>query len=500
MTNPFVVGRSPRICHAEPPRSIRAHNPEGSHRPSRPSITRKTPHRTAPPRTPGSGSACYGTIPSRVRPEPRAHNDCPTHLEKADNAMTSTPTRIHLPIVSGTPVGSATASCAVQMVDPPDEDVRIDLASALDRAQLPPGRGRLAVVAMSGGVDSGVTALLMKEAGYRTIGINMRLFTPDEGHSHCCSIDDMEDARAVCQRLGVPFYPLNMEREFVGAVIDPFVEAYLAGRTPNPCLECNRKPKFGFLLGRAKSLGAVALATGHYARTERGPDGAFRLRRAADERKDQSYVLYTLTQEQLGRVLFPVGALTKPEVRALARQHDLPVARKAESQDICFVPTGDYAAFVLQRRPGAARPGPIVDPAGRTIGEHRGLIHYTVGQRKGLGISGPEPFFVMELDVAANRLVVGTARQLGLVALTANQINYVGGAAPDGPLPIIAVLRYQGQELPATLLPTGPDTARVVFAEPTHSVAPGQAVVFYAVADRELVLGGGTVQGTERAA
>jgi tRNA-specific 2-thiouridylase len=183
----------------------------------------------------------------------------------------------------------------------------------------------------------------------------------------------------------------------------------------------------------------------------------------------------------LGRVLFPVGALTKPEVRALARQYDLPVARKAESQDICFVPTGDYATFVLSRRPGAAKPGPIVDPAGRVLGEHRGLIHYTVGQRRGLGLAAPEPLFVMELAVPNNRLVVGTQQQLG-------------------PTPVIAVLRYRGQEHPGTLIPTGPDTARVEFAEPPRSVAPGQAVVFYDAFDRTIVLGGGTVEGTERAA
>lgn len=411
--------------------------------------------------------------------------------------MTITKLR-NLPVVPSVPMAAAGEACALQTPVPLDEDVQIDLGIAMGRAKLPPGQGRLAVVAMSGGVDSGVTALLMKEAGYRTIGINMRLFTPDEGHSRCCSIDDMEDARAVCQQLGIPFYPLNMEREFVGSVIDPFVDAYLAGRTPNPCLECNRKPKFGFLLGRAKALGAAALATGHYARTERLPDGRFALRRAVDANKDQSYVLYTLTPEQLGRVLFPVGALTKPEVRALARQHNLPVARKAESQDICFVPTGDYASFVLSRRPGAAVAGPIVDATGRALGEHRGLIHYTIGQRKGLGLSGPEPYFVLEIDVAQNRLVVGTQRQLGIVGLEASNINYLSGEPPSGPTPILAVLRYRGQELPATLVPTGPTTARVEFAEPPRSVAPGQAVVFYAADDRELVLGGGTVEGTER--
>ena len=378
------------------------------------------------------------------------------------------------------------------------DDVRIDLGEALRRADLPPGQGRLAVVAMSGGVDSGVSALLLREAGYRTVGINMRLFTPDEGHSRCCSIDDMEDARAVCRALEIPFYPLNMEREFVGAVIEPFVDAYLAGRTPNPCLECNRKPKFAFLLGRARALGAAYLATGHYARIDRRADGTFALRRAADANKDQSYVLYTFTQEQLGRVLFPVGALTKPEVRALARQHQLPVATKAESQDICFVPDGDYASFVLRRRPGAARPGPIVDPGGAVLGEHRGLVHYTVGQRKGLGVSAREPLFVMELDAANNRLVVGTQEQLGFVALTAGRVNYIAGAPPDGPRPILAVLRYRGQELQATLVPLGRDRARVEFAEPPRAIAPGQAVVFYDPADPTAVLGGGTIEATER--
>ncbi|HET8629045.1 MAG TPA: tRNA 2-thiouridine(34) synthase MnmA [Thermomicrobiales bacterium] len=393
-------------------------------------------------------------------------------------------------------------TCRVAADVAPDDDgdeAAIDFGEALARSGLPRGQGRLAVVAMSGGVDSGVSALLLREAGFRTVGINMRLFTPEEGHSRCCSIDDMEDARAVCRALDIPFYPLNMEREFIGAVIEPFVDAYLAGRTPNPCLECNRKPKFAFLLGRARALGATYLATGHYARVAPLADGTLALRRAHDAQKDQSYVLYTFTQEQLGRVLFPVGGLTKPEVRALARRHRLPVAQKAESQDICFVPDGDYASFVLRRRPGVAAPGPIVAPDGRVLGQHRGLIHYTVGQRKGLGVSGPEPLFVIALDTEQNRLVVGTRDQLGFTALTASRVSYIAGRAPAAPIPVLAVLRYRGQALPATLAPLGPDTARVAFGEPPRAAAPGQAVVFYDPADPDRVLGGGTIEATERA-
>lgn len=391
-----------------------------------------------------------------------------------------------------------TLDCRATMPDGRNDTTEITPDEAVRRSGLPAGQGQLAVVAMSGGVDSAVSALLLREAGFRAVGINMRLFTPEEGHSRCCSIDDMEDARAVCRALDIPFYPLNMEREFAGAVIEPFIDAYLAGRTPNPCLECNRKPKFAFLLGRARALGAAYLATGHYARVTHDEAGHSQLRRAVDERKDQSYVLYTFTQEQLRRVLFPVGGLTKAEVRGLARRYALPVARKAESQDICFVPDGDYASFVLRRRPGAARPGPIVNQAGEVLGQHRGLIHYTVGQRKGLGVSGPAPLYVLALDTARNRLVVGAREELGVTSLLAERVNYLAGAPPAEPLEVLAVVRYRGQELPAILTPHGDGRARLTFATPPPAAAPGQAVVFYDPHDRTLVLGGGTIAATER--
>lgn len=391
-------------------------------------------------------------------------------------------------------------ACEMQPLITDVPRTEITLRDALERARLPPGEGRLAIVAMSGGVDSAVTALLLREAGYQAVGMNMRLFTPERGHSRCCSIDDMEDARAVCEQLDIPFYPLNMEREFKASVIDVFVDAYIAGETPNPCLECNRKPKFAFLLARANALGASYLATGHYARVEQVDGGDFVLRRAVDESKDQSYVLYSLRQAQLKKLLFPLGNLTKTEVRALAASHSLPVARKPESQDICFVPDGDYASFVLSRRPGSARPGDIVDADGAVIGRHRGLLHYTVGQRKGLGLAAPEPRYVLELDAANNRLVVGGADELGARSIDVSRISFVRDIDSTGPLPVLAMSRYRGSLVPTTLELLQGNRARLTFAEPTRAPARGQAVVWYDARDPETVLGGGTIASVAPAA
>lgn len=376
-----------------------------------------------------------------------------------------------------------------------------DVALLLGEEKIGPrdGEGKTVVVAMSGGVDSAVTALIMRERGYRVIGMNLRLFSPDDPEhkaNPCCGIPAMDDARATCALIGVPFYAINMESEFGEAVVNRFVNEYAAGRTPNPCLECNRHVKFRHLMHRAKLLGADCLATGHYARIVHGDPAhgiPHRLLRAVDARKDQSYVLYTMTQEQLGFVRFPLGNLTKPEVRVLARAFGLPVAAKAESQEICFVGKGSYADFVAKRRPDVTVPGEIVDLDGRVLGQHRGLVHHTVGQRRGIGIARPEPLYVLKLDPARNRLVVGSRAQATARQLTASAVVLTDGSWPAAPFACEAVVRYRGVPVPAEvrLGPASSGEATVVFAGTGPVAAPGQAVVFYR---GEEVLGGGTIQ------
>lgn len=356
------------------------------------------------------------------------------------------------------------------------------------------GAGRLVVAAMSGGVDSAVTAALLLARGYRVVGMNMRVYTPPAGEAYpnpCCAPESLEDARGVAQRIGIPFYPVNVEREFESVVIEYFVDEYARGRTPNPCLECNRHVKFEHLLQKARRIGAEFIATGHYARIEPVAGGRFRLLEAADGSKDQSYVLHTLSQDQLGRVLFPLGGLTKSEVRAIAGRLGLAVAGKAESQDTCFVGKGAYSNFVLRRRPGLDRPGPIVERDGRVVGEHRGLIHYTVGQRRGIGVAASEPLFVLSLDVVGNRLIVGARNELDFAALDAERVSMVAGGWPNSPFECEVRLRYRGTRHAATVMPGEPGAARVEFTESPGAVAPGQAVVFY---DGAEVLGGGTIR------
>ncbi|HLT20160.1 MAG TPA: tRNA 2-thiouridine(34) synthase MnmA [Thermomicrobiales bacterium] len=359
------------------------------------------------------------------------------------------------------------------------------------------GDGRLAVVAMSGGVDSAVTALLLRERGYRVVGINMRLYTPPEGEEYpnpCCAPEALEDARMAARRIGVPFYPINLEREFEETVITYFVDEYAAGRTPNPCLECNREVKFRHLIDRARKLGADYLATGHYARVTRDADGVYHLREAVDAAKDQSYVLYAMSQEQLAFLMFPLGGLTKPEVREIAALFGLDVAGKPDSQETCFVGKGAYAEFVMSRRPGLDKPGPIVLTDGTVVGEHDGLIGYTVGQRRGLGVAYSEPLYVLSLDTAANRLVVGTRDELSFSSLIARRASLTSGVWPDEPFEAEARVRYQGKRYAAVVEPLEPGTLRVNFAERPRAVAPGQAVVLYR---GDEVLGGGTIEAGE---
>lgn len=392
----------------------------------------------------------------------------------------------------------------------PDGEPSPEIAALLAAEKIGPrdGAGKTVVVAMSGGVDSAVTALVMRERGYRVVGMNLRLYSPDNPDqmaNPCCGIPAMDDARATCALLGVPFYAVNMESEFGEHVVDRFVSEYAAGRTPNPCLECNRHVKFRHLVHRARLLGAHCLATGHYARivpAAPGTNEPHRLYRAVDRRKDQSYVLHTMTQDQLGFVRFPLGGLTKPEARTLARHFGLPVADKEESQEICFVGgagKGAYASFVAARRPDVTRPGEIVDGAGMILGEHRGLVHHTVGQRRGLGIAAGAPLFVVGLETGSNRLVVGSREDAGAHEIAVGAVALTDGSWPEGPIPVEAVVRYRGKPHPAQLIPGPEDSggARLAFTGERPVAAPGQAVVFYR---GDEVLGGGTIETIRRGA
>jgi tRNA-specific 2-thiouridylase len=372
------------------------------------------------------------------------------------------------------------------------------------------------VVAMSGGVDSSVAAALLKEQGYDVVGIMLRLWSEpatrdDDGvervaENKCCSLESVYDARRVAQKLAIPFYLVSVEESFRQTVVDFFYDEYAAGRTPNPCLRCNRTIRFTVLLERALALGADFLATGHYARVEDDPATGQRiLRRGKDLAKDQSYVLHVLGQDQLRHAMFPLGELTKPEVRALAAERGLPVAAKAESQEICFVARNDYRGFM--RRYAAARgedisapglaPGPIFSMAGERLGEHAGLAHYTVGQRKGLGITSPEPLHVIRLDVARNALIVGPSVALERATLTVRDASYPRGSAPNGPFEAAVRVRYKAPEIPAVMTPLPENRARIELRQPQRAVTPGQAAVWYGGPTGDEVLGGGIIESDD---
>lgn len=352
-------------------------------------------------------------------------------------------------------------------------------------------------VAMSGGVDSSVAAVLLQEQGYELSGVNLRMFhNEDLGESSektCCSLSDAEDAALVARRMGFPFYVFDFSQVFRDTVIRDFVDEYQAGRTPNPCAVCNREVKFGALLRRVQALGSDYLATGHYARVERDPSsGRFLLRRAADRSKDQTYFLYMLTQEQLAHTLFPLGGLCKTEVRRIAETHGLVNARKHDSQDICFVPNGRYADFIERTVGQASPPGLFLDQEGKILGQHKGLIRYTRGQHKGLGLSTEEPLYVLEKDVASNTIRLGPDSALWTRELTAEQVNLISVRVLTEPMRVTAKTRYSQREAAATAeaLPDG--RIRVIFDEPQRAITPGQAVVLY---DGEYVVGGGIICG-----
>ncbi len=348
------------------------------------------------------------------------------------------------------------------------------------------------LVAMSGGVDSSVTALLLKRAGYDCIGATMRLYDSiriDCKQPTCCSLEDTEDARAVASALDLPFHVLDYRDSFDEQVIRRFVDEYRQGRTPNPCIFCNRFLKFERLLQEAQKLGCDFVATGHYARVECDEAGIRHLRCGVDESKDQSYVLYMLGQEELSHVLLPLGGLTKARVREIAQENGLVNAKKGESQDICFVPDGDYAAF-LAREGVESAPGDILDSAGNVLGQHDGIIHYTIGQRKGLGVALGKPAYVTAIDAAANTVTIGPLEELEVPAFRVEGVVWTAGNAPAAPYEVTVRTHYHAKRVPALVSAEGPKSALVRVSAPLRAVAPGQAAVFY-VGDE--VVGGGTI-------
>ena len=381
------------------------------------------------------------------------------------------------------------------------------------------------VVAMSGGVDSSVAAAILKEEGHEVIGMMLRLWSEtgdieDDGivrvaQNKCCSLESVDDARRVARMLDIPFYLVNVEQEFKENVVDYFYQEYVAGRTPNPCLTCNRHIRFTLLLNRALALDAEFMATGHYVRVDSDSlTGKRRLRRGLDREKDQSYVLHVLNQKQLSHACFPLGPFTKPQVRVMAAERGLTVATKPESQEICFVAQNDYRGFIdryatalAEKEPvgiGALtqangmiqlpKPGTIFDLSGRPLGRHRGLAYYTIGQRKGLGLTSLEPLHVLKIDSVHNALIVGPAKELEKTSCTVARMHYISGETPSEPFNALARIRYKAPEQEAVVTPLDGQRAHVTFSRPQRAITPGQAAVFYSDVDGDEVLCGGIIE------
>jgi tRNA-specific 2-thiouridylase len=356
------------------------------------------------------------------------------------------------------------------------------------------------MVGMSGGVDSSVTAALLKQQGYDVVGVTLNVWPDLEGVNEnlredaCCALGATEDARRVADRLDIPYYVVNFKETFERKVIQDFIGEYRRGRTPNPCVRCNQFIKFDALLDKAQLFGAEYVATGHYVRV--GYDeasGRYLLRKAADPAKDQSYVLYVMTQDRLARALFPLGELTKADTRRLAEEWKLPVAKKPESQDICFVPYKRYGEFMAKHAAESVREGPIVDRQGNELGRHQGIVFHTIGQRRGLGVATGEPLYVTEIRAATNTVVVGSREDLLKSTCLLEDVNFVSSPGLSGPLRTLARIRYRAEPSPAEISPAEDGRVLVRFDEPQRAITPGQAVVFYDLVHDDVVVGGGTI-------
>ena len=356
------------------------------------------------------------------------------------------------------------------------------------------------VVGLSGGVDSSVAAHLLKEAGHEVIGVTMQIWQEEENsiqeeNGGCCGLSAVEDARRVAQMLGIPYYVMNFRSEFKKDVIDYFVAEYMAGRTPNPCIACNRYVKWESLYHRARAIGADGIATGHYSRIVKLENGRYALQKSITDAKDQTYALYNLTQEQLEHTLMPVGAYSKEEIRKLAEEIGLLVANKPDSMEICFVPDNDYAGFIEEYTGREFSEGNFVNTAGEVLGKHKGIIHYTVGQRKGLGIALGARTFVKEIRPETNEVVLASNEELFSDVLYASRINFMSIETLQQPMEVMAKIRYNHKGAKATIELVEEDVVKVTFAEPQRAITPGQAVVWY---DGDIVVGGGTILGCQR--
>ena len=354
-----------------------------------------------------------------------------------------------------------------------------------------PAERQKIVVGMSGGVDSSVAAALLKDQGYDVIGIMLRLWSDDNCENRCCAPEAQSEARRIAAQLEIPFYVIDAQQEFYDLVVEPFVAGYGSGITPNPCLSCNRQVRWQFLLSRAKAFGAELVATGHYARLSTGPDGLIQLLRNLDSEKDQSYFLHILTQDQLRQTRFPLADYTKEQVRKLARNYGLAVADRPDSQDLCFVGDRDYREFLINRNPSLFMPGKILSPSGKQLGEHSGLANYTIGQRKGLGIAGPEPYYVIDKYQEENILVIGYKDDLGKSSFSVDEINWISGIAPKDEVKAEVKIRYKSRAVPGSIKMKSDRKALVYLDESLPDITPGQAAVFY---QDQVCLGGGLIQ------